>query len=252
MRFRGYAGPVTVPVFLVDADALTTDHILLGGPEGRHAATVRRLRPGERIDVGDGAGTVAGCVVTTVGRDTVGLDVVDRRMVAPPSPRIVVVQALIKGDRSELAVETMTEVGVDAIVPWQASRCVVRWRGERRAKGLARWRAAARAATKQARRAHLPEIAEPADTTEVSRLLAAADRAVVLHEAADVALSALPVPATGTAVAVVGPEGGIDDEELAAFRAAGAAAVRLGDTVLRASTAGAVAVAALALRAGRW
>lgn len=239
-------------MFLVDPDQLTADRVRLTGPDGHHAAKVRRLRAGERVDVGDGAGDVAACVVVAVGGDTVELDVLNRRMVPPPSPRIVVVQALVKGDRSELAVETMTEVGVDAIVPWQASRCVARWHGERGAKGLARWRAVARAATKQARRAYLPEMAESAGTAEVSELLAAADRAIVLHEAADVALSALPVPATGDVVTVVGPEGGISGEELAAFRASGARVARLGDTVLRASTAGAVAVAALALRTGRW
>jgi 16S rRNA (uracil1498-N3)-methyltransferase len=244
---------VTAPVFLADGADLRADTVTLTGAEGRHAATVRRIRPGERVDVADGAGLIAECVVTDVAPGSVTLRVQARREVPAPDPRIVVVQALPKGDRAELAVETMTEVGVDVIVPFAAERCVARWpAGDRAAKALARWRSAARAAAKQARRARLPEVTELASAAEVATRLKAAARAVVLEPGAEQALSRLDLPAHGDVVLVVGPEGGLSPAELTEFAAAGAVETRLGDSVLRASTAGAAAAAVLMARTGRW
>jgi 16S rRNA (uracil1498-N3)-methyltransferase len=241
---------MTVPVFLGDpgADA----RILLDGPEGRHAAAVRRLRAGERLDVTDGAGRVAECVVREALKDALDLDVLRRYEVPAPEPRLVVVQGLPKGDRGELAVETMTEAGVDVIVPWAAARCVTQWKGERGEKALARWRSTAREAAKQARRFHLPEISGLANTARVTALLADAALAAVLHEEAAEPLSRLDLPEKGDIVLVVGPEGGITDDEITKFRAAGATAALLGPTVLRTSTAGVAAAAVLLARTGRW
>lgn len=238
------------PVFL--CDRLTSDLIRLEGPEGRHAAAVRRLRPGERADLTDGAGLVAECVVTSAGRDSLELRVTARRHEPAPEPRIVVVQALPKGDRGELAVETMTEVGVDAIVPWGAARCVTQWRPERRAKALARWRATAREAAKQARRAWLPEVTDLASTAQVAERVAGATLAVILHEEAERPLSELDAPAQGEIVLVVGPEGGLTAEEIAEFEKAGGVPALLGPTVLRTSTAGVAAASVLLIRTGRW
>lgn len=243
---------MSAPVFLTETAELDHERITLTGPEGRHAATVRRLRPGERVDLTDGRGRYARCTVTAAGRDTLDLDVTERRDVPAPRPYLTVVQALAKGERGELAVETMTEVGVDAIVPWEAAHCVARWRGDRAAKGVTRWRTTAREAAKQARRAWFPEVTDLAATDDVARRLAAADLAVVLHEDAAEPLSALAVPESGEVVAVVGPEGGLTDAEIGAFERAGARAVRLGPTVLRTSTAGAAAAAVLQARCGRW
>ncbi|GII60401.1 ribosomal RNA small subunit methyltransferase E [Sphaerisporangium krabiense] len=244
---------MSVPVFL--AGDLSGDEILLSGPEGRHAATVRRLRAGERVDLTDGRGAVAECAVESAGKDALRLRVLGRYDVPAPAPRLVVVQGLPKGDRGELAVEMMTEAGVDVIVPWAAARCVTQWKGERAGKALARWRSAAREAGKQARRFHLPEIAEQATTAEVARLIEDASAAAVLHEEAAEPLSRLPVPSAedgGDIVIVVGPEGGVTDDEIAAFREAGATAALLGPTVLRTSTAGVAAAAVLLARTGRW
>ncbi|HEY3685683.1 MAG TPA: 16S rRNA (uracil(1498)-N(3))-methyltransferase [Streptosporangiaceae bacterium] len=243
---------MSAPVFLAETTQLDHDHVTLTGPEGRHAATVRRLRPGERVDLTDGAGRYVRGEVTAARKDTLEVAVHDRADVPAPVPALVVVQALAKGDRGELAVETMTEVGVDAIVPWEAAHCVARWRGDRAAKGVAKWRATAREAAKQARRAWFPEVMDVAETSEVVRRLADAELAVVLHEAAAEPLSALDLPESGTVVAVVGPEGGVSEEEIAAFTAAGARSVRLGPTVLRTSTAGAAAAAVIQARCGRW
>ncbi|GIH59952.1 16S rRNA (uracil(1498)-N(3))-methyltransferase [Microbispora siamensis] len=244
---------MTVPVFLSDAAGQAADTIVLDGPEGRHAAAVRRLRPGERIDLTDGAGRVAECTVTAAGKDSLTAEVLRRFEVPPPRPRLVVVQGLPKGDRGELAVEMMTEAGVDVIVPWAAARCVTQWKGDRAAKALARWRGTAREAAKQARRFHLPEVTEQATTAAVGSLVSTAALAVVLHEEAAEPLSRLPLPEEpGDIVMVVGPEGGVTEEEIATLREAGATPALLGPTVLRTSTAGVAAAAVLLSRCGRW
>jgi 16S rRNA (uracil1498-N3)-methyltransferase len=231
---------------------------VLDGAEGRHATTVRRLGPGEHVDLTDGAGTMASCVITAARPGVLDLTVLERVYQPAPVPRITVVQAIPKGDRGELAVETMTEVGVDVVVPWTAERCVVRWRGDKAAKGAARWRSTAVAAAKQSRRSWLPEITEPASTAEVASRIAAivADGtglAVLLDPDARQALPAV-AGARGLTeiVLLVGPEGGIAPEETAVLAAAGGAGVRLGPTVLRASSAGAIAAALVMTAAGRW
>jgi 16S rRNA (uracil1498-N3)-methyltransferase len=240
----------TAPVFLVAALPAGTTH-LLDGEEGHHAATVRRLAAGEEVDLADGAGGLAHCVVTGVGRGRLELAVTGRTAVPAPSPRLVVAQALAKGDRGELAVETMTEAGVDEIVPWQAARSVVRWQGERGAKSLGRWRSTAREAAKQARRAWLPAVTEPVTTAALAGRLSAAHLAVVLDGDGPTPLGDLVPPEAGEVVVVVGPEGGVAPDELAAFLEAGAVPARLGPTVLRTSTAGVVAAAILSTRT-RW
>ncbi|WP_030675507.1 16S rRNA (uracil(1498)-N(3))-methyltransferase [Streptomyces cellulosae] len=248
---------MTAPVFVVEhLDAGAAGPYVLDGPEGRHAVSVKRLRPGEAVILTDGAGRWAQCEVTgTEGKDR--LIVTMTRVSEEPeeSPRITVVQALPKGDRGELAVETMTETGVDAIVPWAASRCITQWKGERGLKALAKWRATAREAGKQSRRVRFPEVADAASTKQVAALLAEADFAAVLHEDRDYGsepLAAAELPADGEIVLVVGPEGGVSPEELALFEKAGAKAYRLGRTVLRTSTAGTAATALLLGRTGRW
>jgi 16S rRNA (uracil1498-N3)-methyltransferase len=243
---------VTLPVFVHDALAGVGvgDRVELSGDEARHAS-VKRIRVGEQVSLTDGAGTTAVCAVTGSARDTVTLQVHDVATREPETPRVVVVQAIPKGDRGELAVEMLTEVGVDVIVPWAASRSVAVWRGDKQTKALARWRSTAREAAKQARRWWFPEVTEMVTTEEVVQLLESASVPVVLHEAASGPLADLPVPGRGEIVIVVGPEGGISDEELAAFATVGAEPVRLGSSVLRSSTAGVAATAALLARS-RW
>ena len=225
---------------------------MLGGPEGRHASMVRRLAAGERADITDGAGHVAECVVAAARPGELDLTVVARRTMPPPQPRLVVLQAIPKGDRGELAAELLTEAGVDVIVPWAADRCVAVWRGERAARGLKRWAAAAQEAAKQSRRAWFPEVTVQADlATAVGRIQAAA-LAIVLDPDANRDAGSLQLPASGDIVVVVGPEGGITPAEDESIRAAGAVAVALGPTVLRASTAGVVAASVVLSRTARW
>ena len=236
---------MTPPLFLGPAAALAASPLVVDGPEGRHASEVRRLRAGEAVWVGDGAGVIVEGVVATVERGAVTVDVARRREVAQPTPRFVVVQALAKGGRDEDAVEAMTEVGVDEVVGWSARRGIAKWTP----RTQARWESVARAATKQTRRAWLPAVSGPATTAQVAERLANAALSIVLHESAVEPLP--PPPADGEVVVVVGPEGGIAEEELAAFQEAGAHVCRLGDMVLRASTAGVAALSVLSA-ATRW
>jgi 16S rRNA (uracil1498-N3)-methyltransferase len=250
---------MTAAVFILDPLVIpdfSGGEVVLDGPEGRHAVSVKRLRPGEDIMLTDGRGRYLDGVVKTVeGKDR--LVVLGSTVFEEPQeqPRITVVQALPKGDRGELAVETMTETGVDVIVPWAASRCITQWKGERGLKALAKWRATAREAGKQSRRLRFPEVADAATSRQVAALLATADFAAVLHEDRHYGsepLATAELPAEGEIVLVVGPEGGVSPEELALFEEAGAKAYRLGPSVLRTSTAGTAAAALLMGRTGRW
>ena len=244
---------MSAPLFLVDS-LPGSDSYTLDGPEGHHAATVQRLRVGEALLLADGRGGTASALVTAVGRGQLDVRVTSREYAAAPDPRLVVVQGIAKGDRGELAVQAMTEVGVDEIVPWAAARSVVQWRGDRGAKARDKWAATAREAAKQARRPWLPAVGGDPDssTRQVATRIAGAAAAFVLHEEASERLVTAELPVTGEIVLVVGPEGGIAADESAAFTAAGARAVRLGDSVLRTSTAGVAALAVLSTRLHRW
>jgi 16S rRNA (uracil1498-N3)-methyltransferase len=228
------------------------DRVTLEGDEAHHAVAVRRLRVGERLALTDGLGTTALAAVDETGKRRLTAVVEQVETFLEPVPRVTVVQALPKGDRGELAVEVLTEIGVGTIVPWAAARSVAIWRGERIEKGLARWRSTAREAAKQARRTWFPEVVGLASTDEVADLVGGAPVALVLHESAGETLDDVGVPSDGGVLLVVGPEGGITDEELMAFADAGARVVRLGSEVLRTSTAGVAAVAAVLSRTPRW
>lgn len=231
------------------------DLAIVDGDEGFHAANVRRTRPGEHLDLSDGAGTVAHCIVEDVAKGRLSARLQDRRLVPRPAPTVTVVQALPKSERSELAVELATEVGADAFVAWQASRCVARWDGPAKIdKGLRRWSAVARAAARQSRRPYVPTVDGVVTSAElVDRVRAAAASTVlVLHESATTPLADVAVGDSAGLTLVVGPEGGISDDELAALADAGALPVRLGPTVLRTSTAAAVALGALGVLTPRW
>lgn len=245
---------MSLPVHLAPSLAGAVEGALveLAGDEAHHAVAVRRLRVGERLELTDGVGTAVTGRVEATGKRTLTVRVEDVRRDPAPDPEVVVVQAIPKGDRGERAVELLTEIGASRIVPWAAVRSVAVWKGERAARALARWRATAREAGKQARRTWAAEVEPMVTTEEVARLVGQADLAVVLHEAADRPLAALEVPGHGRIVVVVGPEGGLSDDEVDTFTAAGAVAVRLGSEVLRTSTAGLAAVAALLSRTSRW
>lgn len=238
--------------FLVESstDSDAGDIVSLTGAEAKHAAVVRRLRVGEAVTVGDGRGVWLTGVAEEVAPSRVDVRIAQRVVHAMPEPRLVLAQALAKGDRDELAVQAACELGIDEIVPWQAARSVSRWEGPKAAKGRERWATIVREAAKQAHRAWVPEVTPPVSTAQLIEWTET-HRVLLLDPTASVRLSELE-PDGRDLVLVVGPEGGIAPEELDRLADAGAERVLLGDTVLRTSTAGPAAIAVLSALLGRW
>ena len=238
--------------FVVESasDAGEGSIVSLTGAEAKHATVVRRVRVGEAVTIGDGAGVWLEGEAVDVSASRVDVRVMRRVALERPSPRLVLVQALAKGDRDELAVQASCELGVDEIVPWQAARSISRWEGPKAVKGRERWASIVREAAKQAHRAWVPEVSSVSSTAQLITR-AAEQRVLVLDPTADDRLSAVE-PDGRDLVLVVGPEGGITADELERLASAGAERVRLGDTVLRTSTAGPAAIAVLSARLGRW
>ena len=231
-----------------ERDAVAGGVVRVTGDEARHAITVARLRVGERVAVGDGAGLIVeGEVASIAGHLEVTVDTVRRD--PRPEPQLWLAQALAKGDRDELAVQAATELGVSGVIPWAAERSVSRWDRAKAERGRERWTSIVREASKQAIRSWVPDVAVLADT----RALGAFGGAILVLEptAADV-LTGADLPDSGSILLVVGPEGGVSPRELASLEEAGARAVRLGPEVLRTSTAGPAALAVLNTRLRRW
>lgn len=241
------------PVFFVDR-VPPPGQFELGGDEGRHAAAVKRLRPGERLVLCDGAGTWADAAVEASTGHSLIVLVGASTFEPEPELSITLIQALPKGERSDLAIDLATESGVDEIVPWQAARCVARWSGseDKADRGQQKWQRVAREAAKQSRRRRVPTVGRLAVTSDVTQRVRAADLALVLHEEGSVPLVSVTLPVRGRIALIVGPEGGVAPDEIDLFEAAGAQTVRLGPQVLRTSTAAAVAMGALSVLTGRW
>jgi 16S rRNA (uracil1498-N3)-methyltransferase len=227
-----------------------SDTAVVTGPEARHAVTVSRLAVGETVRVGNGSGLVANGTVTSVGPSEFRFEVDALDEIPRPSPAIWLAQALAKGDRDELAIQAATELGADGVIPWTASRSISRWEGSKVAKGQERWVTVVREATKQSARAWLPEVA-PLVTTRQLATLAESTRMIVLDPLAKTGLAAIESDDRDV-VLVVGPEGGISPAEFELLFAAGAISARLGDSILRTSTAGPAAIAVLSAKLGRW
>lgn len=244
-------------LFLIEpvklAESTAGSLLTLEGDEGFHAVSVQRMKVGNSLLLADGEGKLAHCEVEAIeGKSTLHARVIALTITPPPQPRVVVVQALAKGERGELAVELLTEVGVDVIVPWAATRCIVKWDGEKADKGVKKWRTTAREASKQARRATIPQVTNLAHTNDVSRLISETSHAYVLHETGQLKLSSASIPLQGDVLLVVGPEGGLTDQELEEFTLKGGTIARLGPTILRTSTAGTVAAGIVMSRTNRW
>jgi len=241
-------------VFIADQldDAAPGSTIQLDGAEGHHAAQVVRVRSGEELEIVDGRGRRVEARVIDVRRDAVSAQVMNVIDEPAPAPRLVVVQALAKGDRGERAVETLTEVGVDVIVPWSAAHSVSQWRGDKADRGVEKWRATARSSAKQARRSRVPDVLPLVATPQLRETVESASLALLLDEGASTPIGQCPVPREGDVVLVVGPEGGLSDAERESLCAWGAMPVRLGPTVLRTSTAGTVAAGIVLAATDRW
>lgn len=244
-------GRVTDPVFLGELPDPLPDvgtPVVLDGPEGRHAATVRRIRPGERVIIADGAGRGISGPVIEAGKSSITVEVQQTMITPDPKIKITVAQALAKGDRSDIALEMITELGATMIIPWQSARSIVRWSGDRADKSHAKWQATVREATKQSRRLLVPLVDQPVNTRQLATKINDHDRTLILHEEATLRLPELALPQVGRIMIIVGPEGGITPDELDLLTAAGGQPVSISDGVLRTSTAAAVAMAGILLR----
>lgn len=224
--------------------------ITVTGSEARHAITVGRLVVGERMRLGDGRGLIASGTVSAVDGDAFELRVESTLFDDEPSPQLWLAQALAKGGRDELAVQAATELGVDGVIPWAASRSIVKWEGAKVSKHEQRWRSILREATKQSVRSRIPAL-KPLATTADLASLGNEFQVLVLDPTAQESLLSFATDGRDVLV-VVGPEGGIAPAELTRLLAAGAGGVRIGSNVLRASTAGPAAIAVLNAMLGRW
>jgi len=228
-------------------DASVGSVVELSGPEAKHAITVRRMRVSEAIQLSNGSGLrVKGQIEEINGNS---LSVLVAAVIQEPLParELVLVQALAKGDRDELAIQAATELGVSAVIPWQAARSISRWDGAKQAKGQERWQLIVNEAAKQSLRAHNPKVHGILEIKALAKAFTEFDLVLVLDTSATESLSSVKLPTKGKIALVVGPEGGIDQSELDLFTAAKAKLVSLGANVLRTSTAGMAAVAAITL-----
>lgn len=225
------------------------DEVILDGDEGKHAASVRRMRAGEAIALTNGKGLRVRGIVSLVAPKSLGVNVTSVDQETQPDLAITLVQALAKGDRDELAIQAATELGATAVIPWQAERSISRWDEAKAAKGKVRWQVICDEAAKQSLRSFMPQVAGIVSSKQLSELASSFDRVLVLDPTAPEGISSLGA-VSGSIAIVVGPEGGIDESELAQLEQAGAQRVRLGESILRTSTAGVVAIAALQAAAG--
>lgn len=261
---------MSLPVFVHDlagfldhsSTTLTPGPYVLSGPEGKHAATVHRLAVGEQARIVDGLGNYGILEITAVEKHQLSGVITEVTTVVTPQPKVTIIQALPKSERSELTVDLLTQAGADAIVPWEAARCIAKWQGAKRSKGVQKWQQAALAAAKQSRRSHIPLVHPVHSTKEVLALLEKFPAVFMLHESAQQGITAALAAAQEKAVQqtgglesialIIGPEGGISEAEAAQFSEAGAQPVRLGPEILRTATAGMVALAAIGSATARW
>jgi 16S rRNA (uracil1498-N3)-methyltransferase len=218
------------------------DRITIGGDDGHHLQRARRVRPGETVTAADGYGRWRVFTVAGAEHGRIELEAVSALAHEPPlAPRLTVACSLTKGEKPELVVQKLTELGADRILLVQAARSVVRWDDDKAASAIDRLQRVAREASAQSRRARIPVVEGPVGPTEVAEMAG-----LVVAAVDGVPATELPAPALGEWVVAVGPEGGFDPDELATFGHAPRLAV--GPFVLRAETAAIAASAALAGR----
>ncbi len=225
------------------------DQFELGGSEGKHAASVRRMRVGEAIQLTDGSGLRVRGVVSNVLPKSLEVAIESVNRESPGANRITLIQALAKGDRDELAIQAATELGAFSVIPWQAERSISRWDEAKSEKGQARWQVICDEAAKQSLRTHFPKVEYPIDTAGLAQGVKKFDQVLVLDPTAQLGIAALSA-FEGSIALVVGPEGGISPEELELLENAGARRVHLGESILRTSTAGVAAIAAIQVLSG--
>ncbi len=219
----------------------------LTGDEAHHAIKVKRTNVGEVIEIVDGFGVRVSGKVVQVDKNSLVVTVESRTVEPKSKLGLTVAQALAKGDRAELALEILTEVGVDSILPWRAEHAIAKWDDPE--KGKAKWQSAVGQAAKQARRSWIPIVEDLATTDQLVETAKTFNLVLILHESATQSFAEIPIPSQGSVLLVVGPEGGISPRELELFSQF--QQVRMGKTVMRTSTAGGIAAGAI-LSKTRW
>ena len=242
------------PLFFaaIGSDTVIGSSFTLGGPEAKHAISVRRMAIGEAIAVSDGSGIRIRGKVSKLQKETLEFSVESVDQLLPPKCQLFLVQALAKGDRDELAIQACTELGVFGVIPWQADRSISIWKAEKKQKGQTRWQVIVTEAAKQSLRAFIPRVREVLDSQELTSALADFEQVLILDPEATTSITEITPPATGKVAIVVGPEGGMSEQELDSFSKAGFSSVHLGSGVLRTSTAGMSAVSYLQAKLGDW
>jgi 16S rRNA (uracil1498-N3)-methyltransferase len=245
---------VVEPLFIspIPSDTKAGSKIKIAGAEAKHAISVRRLQIGEAISVSDGQGQKARGKVSQLSKDFLELDVESVENIERPKPRLILVQALAKGDRDEMAVQACTELGIQTVIPWQSERSVSIWKPEKQDKHRLRWQTIATEASKQSLRPFIPEVERVLGTSELVERLKQFDLTLVLEPASSTSLTSVSLSGHQSIAIVVGPEGGISPEELGQFGSAGLSLVGLGSGILRTSTAGVAVVSYLQATLGNW
>ena len=233
--------------FVEQLSAGTTQE--LGGDEGHHAVAVMRLGIGEQIKIADGAGNWVSGTITEVNKKSLKIDVAQRGSAQAGKPELIVVQAVTKSDRTKEMLELLTVGGADQIIPWQAERCISKWKNDSAQK----WQSAIKDAAKQSRRVKLPVLGDEVTTNQLIKLFQPADKVVILHENASTGISQLNLSNEFVRVIlIIGPEGGVSDNEISQLESAGAVTARMGELVLRSAHAGFAALSAVQSSIGRW
>jgi len=213
--------------------------------DANHAIRVLRMQTGVEFMLSDGQGSWSQVVATEVKKKSMQVRVIDSGFQQPLATTITVVQALPKGDRAKEAIELLTEAGVDRIVPWASARSI--------GKGSEKFAITAREASKQSRRFRIPEVTETATTAQICEAIKVSDLAIAFHESATSKLSdQVSSHNVEHLLIIIGPEGGLTDEEIAAFTDAGAKVALMGRPILRSAHAGIAAVSAVSALLKVW
>lgn len=239
-----------LPLFIVENIPDRGD-LVIEGEEAHHAGSVSRIKVGERIAVTNGIGRRAEVEVLDINKRNISCRVIDVIDEARPKTILTVIQALTKGDRARETIELLTEGGADIIIPWSASRSIGQWKEDK--DSLSKWRSWSREATKQSRRSWIPQVLDLHSTSQIRERIEDSEFTLLLHEAGSMKLSKVVSGKPPREVnMIIGPEGGISDDEAALFEKAGAQSVVLGKPVFRSAHAGVAALAAVQSGFGIW
>lgn len=234
-------------LFFVAPEEISSDEIQLRGTQAHHAITVLRVQKGELLRLANGIGDWVEGPITAIGKDMLTIDVQTRGQDKSAKATITIAQAVLKGENQKAALDQLVQAGADSIIPWQAQRSIGTLDKNEK------WREVIHAAARQSRRARIPGLASMTNLEGVLAARSQFDLTIAFHESATVSLSAINnIADAHTVLAIIGPEGGLSNEELAQLQSSAIPLVKLGDPVIRADLAGAIALGALKVLTKEW